>query len=326
MSVTSLGIPLPLGQALRPENVSTCPAHCTIGPSYFTILFATDNYFQISAVTTAQRLLTSAGNNVTEDLFSLFKLSTIDANIKLANVIDGSTLIQNSELNTYVTIEGKINLQGIAMGTDNFKALVCEMTREFKRELDTFVGSDLVNTDNLDLIIYNTLIQILKQTYQSFILTNESYSKFDISAYINLINSCFASFANSIVNYQKSGVIDNQLSVDAKLKQIDPDFYTLFKADEVLLQAINTIIDIIFNILIKDGSDTLFNSLRIMNNQTKKIMGNGYKSNDFNTFVCGKIGALCELAYLFSCVENVSPSTKTSLLMVFALPQKFVYV
>ena len=116
MSVTSFGIPLPFGQTLRPANLTACPYHCSAGPDYFTLTQNNTN-LQIMDIRNDIQEIQTAGDNVDSQLFTVMQSNNVlVSNVDSSSVLDGSTVIQNAEINLYATITGTINANNGTIG------------------------------------------------------------------------------------------------------------------------------------------------------------------------------------------------------------------
>lgn len=349
MSSTSLGLPLAFGQTLRPSTSTYVPPHCTAGPDNFTLSWNTNNNLIIYAIKNTDNEMLEKGKEVKGDLFALVKPRSIDSNISWGNIIDGSTVIQNAEINLYATLNGRVDLEGVAFaktGEDKLSelnAMIISMSNywfwKIKKEFDI----DL-NFYNIDEILMTTTSRILKETYKSFIEINSTYTAFDLSVYSNVIISSFASMAqiftayynnyiritNSIKNndYIDELIATTNFTIDTKLKQIDSTFYSYQFAYPALMQYLKSMTDNIFKILTDQSSeDNFFKAIVNINNQVKIHKGIKYDISDFNNYMLGKFGALIGLAYLMEClsITTIAPTAKSSLFFLFALPQKFLY-
>lgn len=334
MSNTIFGIPLPIGQTLRPKDSSECPPHCIASPDNFVLEYnETSKKLNFITITNTENELIDKNVEVSMLPFSDVTIDKIYANIRLENVLNGTSVIQSSELNAYLSINGSMDLLNISLGTAAFSYRVMTMINSWILKLQRMVGNSSIGS-NITIAgstrkqsIYNTFLLCLQATYSIFISLNERNSLFDFSVYSNILCACVASMSTTLINYKASKKINTSLNIDTKLKQIDPTFYAFYKGDEEFSREVSNMVATIYDILLTDytNSSSFFGILKTLDSSANTYMGNAYDDIEITSYLFGRLGAILQLGYLFSAVGKKGPTSKSAITLMFALPQKFIY-
>lgn len=335
MSVTTFGIPLPIGQTLRPKDTPECPPHCIASPDNF-ILEYNDSSKTLNFITVenTEDELINKNIQIRVRPFSSIKVDKIYSNIRVENVFDGTSVIQSSELNAYLSISGTMDLFTVSMGTSKFSYRVMTMINSWILKFQRIVGRTSIGSNILAQgstrknIIYNTFLSCLQLTYNSFLSLNSINSRFDFSVYSNILCACIASMSTTLINYKINKKIDTSLSIDTKLKQLDPVFYAFYKGDEEFSREVTNMVSTIYDVLLTDYKNSLsfFGILKTLDSNAVTYMENAYDDIEITSYLFGRLGSILQLGYLSTAVENKGPTSKSALTLMFALPQKFIYV
>lgn len=339
MSITTFGIPLPFGQTLRPKNTTECPYHCSATPDNFTLNYLEENLnLHIDNIRNKENEFDDVGTSVIQNPFIDFKVDRIYSNVKLANILDASSVIQSSELNAYLSIDGTMDLLNVSLGMKEFESKVFTMINSYIWKLQEITGSKVIGQkDEYDFLsnvttkkntIYKSFLKCLQATYSSFISLSSKTSLFNFSVYSNILNATISSMSTTLISYKNTKKIDSSLSIDIKFKQLDPVFYAYYKGDEEISKQVSNIVSIIYGVLLENykKSNSFFGILNSLDTTAKSEMKNKYDDIEIPTFIFGRLGALLQLAYILTSVENKGPTSSSNLILLFALPQKFIYV
>lgn len=339
MSITTFGIPLPFGQTLRPKNTTECPYHCSATPDNFTLNYLEENLnLHIDNIRNKENEFDDVGISVIQNPFIDFKVDRIYSNVKLANILDATSVIQSSELNAYLSIDGTMDLLNVSLGMKEFESKVFTMINSYIWKLQEISGDKNIGTSStIDFlgenttnkhIIYNAFLKCLQATYSSFLSVSSKNSLFDFSVYTNILNATISSMSTTLTNYKLTNRIDSSLNIDINFRQLDPSFYAFYKGDEETSKQVSNIVSICYGVLLEKykKSNSFFGLLKTLDSKVKSSMKNKYDDVEIPTFIFGRLAALLQLAYILTSVEIKGPTSSSNLILLFALPQKFIYV
>ena len=306
MSKTIFGIPLPIGQTLRPKDTPECPPHCIASPDNFVLEYnESTKILNFITVENPENELTDKDIQIRIRPFSSVKIDKIYSNVKFENVFDGTSVIQSSELNAYLSINGTMDLLNVSLGTSDFRTGVLSMMNswiiKFQRIVgNSSIGASIVNGTTSKNTLYNTFLSCLQATYSTFISLNQRNSIFDFSVYSNILCATIASMSTTLINYKTNKKIDTSLNIDTKLKQIDPTFYAFYKGDEEFSREVSNMISTIYDILLTNytNSSSFFGILKTLDSSANTYMGNAYDDIEIISYLFGRLGAILQLGYL----------------------------
>lgn len=335
MTRSTSGIPLPMGLTLKMVRAQSLPLHGNGLPKKF-IVNLEDNKAVIYSILNTIDELNKSLTPVKKMKFMEIPLTTIKTNVPMLKIFNGSYVLFNFELKAYGSMVGDFNL-----GTGSGDMVIPKtlflleqampaLLEELKIDYGAPTFDFYVLSSGGTFFFTRILEEVILKTIQTFIDLNRDYTDLDITNYVNLVASAFASMENEVwMRYQSPSYDSTELTVGNKLRVIDAPFVNRLESNTVLDYRVSAMKDtmndaIHMPLTSGDDPENLVGKLVDVTNQISRVAPSYFKANQFILDITGRIAGLINMCLMLGIMGSQKSGASAGIYFAFAYPEKFI--
>lgn len=254
------------------------------------------------------------------DFFMRFHSRNIQSNISLLSILERKYIIGREDAALFCGTSGNY---GCELNSDSFLenmlkinisgGVNCAMLRLCNRySANSIIFGDLVSS------LTKAVCAVVRSTSFDFMQIMADFSSVDVSAYVNYIGACVASFHHVLSLKFASLVPASKLNPMEKLMQVDAPLYNKINSSPILSGMTDALLEKIDSILY-DENDTAIGLFRVLldvceyfRESNSVIFDYDSSRNTFLRDLCESLGGVVSLAIFFSLFSNGDSTTRTT--------------